>query len=96
MADAFPTAEEDKDLCNMEQCLEDMQAGDKMMRLQDSLAPIADDTSDSHSLSTGHAISQPNDQLKFQVRNGVEGKEVNVYGDGRCMFRFVTVYLDQT
>ena len=46
----------------------------------------ADDTSDSHSSSTGHAISQPNDHLKFQVRDGVEGKEVKVYGDGQCMF----------
>ena len=96
VADAFPTAEEDEDLCDMEQCLEDMHADDEMMPLQDSLAPIADDTSDSRSSSTGHAVSQPNDQLKFQVRNGVEGKEVKVCGDGWCMFRSVAVYLDQT
>ena len=94
MADAFPTAEEDEDLCDMEQCLEDMQADNEMMLLQDNLAPIADDTSDSHSSSTGHAISQPNDHLKFQVRDGVEGKEVKVYGDGQCMFRSVADYLD--
>ena len=86
MADAFPTALEDEDLCNMEQCLEDMHADDEMILLQDSLAPIADDTSDSHSSSTGHAISQPNDQFKFQVRDGVEGKEGKVYGDEQCMF----------
>ena len=76
VADAFPTAEEDEDLCDMEQCLEDMQADNEMMLLQDNVAPIADDTSDSHSSSTGYAISQPNDHLKFQVRDGVEGKEV--------------------
>ena len=40
--DALPIAEEDEDLCDMEQCLEDMQADEEMMLLQDSLAPIAD------------------------------------------------------
>ena len=94
--DALPNAEEDEDLCDMEQCLEDMQADEEMMLLQDSLAPIADNPTNGNSSSTGSTTSQPKDQLKFQVRDGVQGKEVKVYGDGRCMFRSVAVYLDQT
>ena len=94
--DALPTAEEDEDLCDMKQCLEDMQVDEEMMLLQDSLAPIANDPTNGNSSSTGSTTSQPKDQLKFQVRDGVQGKEVKVYGDGRCMFRSVAVYLDQT
>ena len=84
--DALPTAEEDEDLCDMEQCLEDMQANEEMMLLPDSLAPIANDPTNGNSLSTGSKTSQPKDQLKFQVRDGVQGKVVKVYGDGCCMF----------
>ena len=80
--DALPTAEEDEDLCDMEQCLEDMQVDEEMMLLQDSLAPIANDPTNGNSSSTGSTTSQPKDQLKFQVRDGVQGKEVKVYGDG--------------
>ena len=96
MDDALPTAEEDEDLCDMEQCLGDMQANEEIMLLRDSLAPIANDPTNGNSLSTGSKTSQPKDQLKFQVRDGVQGKEVKVYGDGCCLFQSVAVYLDQT
>ena len=76
--DALPIAEEDEDLCDMEQCLEDMQVDEEMMLLQDSLAPIADNPTNGNSSSTGSSTSQPKDQLKFQIRDGVQGKEVKV------------------
>ena len=65
VVDALPTAEEDEDLCDMEQCLEDMQADEEMMLWQDSCAPIANDPTNGTSSSTGSTTSQPKDQLKF-------------------------------
>ena len=74
-----------------------MQADEKMMLLQESLMPIVDQMTCQDS-ATENRTSEPRDNAhgKLEVRDGIEGEEIKVYPDGRCMFRSITVYLDQS
>ena len=83
-----PTTKED--ICDLEQCLKEMQADKEMMLLQESLMPIVDQMTDQDS-ATENRTSEPRDIL-----HGIEGEEINVYPDVNCMFRSVAVYLEQS
>ena len=90
-----PTTEED--ICDLEQCLKEMQTDEEMMLLQESLMPIVDQMTDQDS-GTGNRTSEPRNNVhrKLEVRDRTEGEAIKVYPDGRWMFRSVTVYLDRS
>ena len=90
-----PTTEED--ICDLEQCLKEMQADEETMLLQESLMPIVDQMTDQDS-ATENRTSEPRDNVhgKLEVRDGIEVEEIKVYRDGHCMFRSIAVYLDQS
>ena len=95
-----PNEEDDEEnLCDMEQCIEQLAAEEEIRILEDTVAPIEDEV-----VNDGQTDVPPNDgnnnrpQIKkgYEVREGIKGKHINIFGDGRCLFRSVAVYLDST
>ena len=86
----------EEDICEVEHCLEDMEADDEMLGLQESLATVQEgELCDDEESDSGEDADVGNSGC-YEVRKGVEGEVIKVYPDGGCMFRSIAVYLDQT